>query len=193
MFMRVVMISQLRWILCVAMGLAASGCATSLRSGSECAVEPGALSDRGALAWHPANAIELHDQTGFVDSSVLSQLRREVADVLEAKGLQLREPGGGAQETDLTLKLVFHVRRELTSVVHEGSPCQGTDCWERVDLGSATRFDVHTTGFLAADVYDGTRPVWRGWVERRLHPEDRRRTDQVLREAVPVLFARFPP
>ena len=35
-------------------------------------------------------------------------------------------------------------------------------------MGSATRLDVRTVGFLAADVFYLGEPIWRGWVERPL-------------------------
>ncbi len=82
-------------------------------------------------------------------------------------------------------------RRELQSFSTEQAECP--DCWEPVNPGSSTRMTLQTVGFLTMDVFSEGAPVWRGWVERNLYPDDRGNSQMVLSEAIPRLLEDFPP
>ncbi len=171
------------------------GCATPMDTGSHCVVEPGYLDDQDVFSWYSVPAVDLDDRTGYISPAILRGLERAVVAELEGKGLRFVERREDAEASwpDMQVSLVFRTRREVVSMTMQDSPCKTTDCWERVDMGAAARMEVRTIGFLAADVYYLGEPVWRGWVERTLYPEDRDHADEVVREAIPALFATFPP
>lgn len=166
-----------------------SACQTPMQTGSQCVVPDGYLSGASTFTWHEGKALDVEDRTGYVSPIVERGLNQAVIAELEGKGFQFTEEA----TADFTVKLTLRTRRELISVTIDESPCYDNDCWERVDPGSSTRMDMRTIGFLAADVYVGGEPIWRGWAERNLYPEDRDDAAEVVDEAVPALFETFPP
>ena len=91
------------------------------------------------------------------------------------------------------VSMVLRTRRELASYSSTASPCDTTDCWERVNTGANVRMDIRTVGFLAAEVYVDGQAIWRGWVETTLYPKDRDAAGEVITRAIPKLFESFPP
>ncbi len=175
--------------------LLAAGCATPIDSGSHCTVEPGYLDTQDAFSWYSVPAVDLDDRTGYISPAIVKGLERAVIGELQGKGLKYveRSESQGVVWPDVQVSLVFRVRREVVSMSMNDSPCTSTDCWERVDMGASARMEVRTIGFLAADVYYLGEPIWRGWVERTLYPDDRDNAGEVVREAIPKLFESFPP
>ena len=173
-------------------------CQTPMQTGNQCVVEAGFLSAESTFAWRSQEAIDVDDATGYVSPLMQRGLARAVVAELAGKGFDLVESTpGGASETGalagVEVALTLRTRRELVSMAINESPCVDTDCWERVDMGSSTRMDMRTIGFLAADVFYNGEPIWRGWVERNLYPKDRDEAQAVISEAVPTLFESFPP
>lgn len=188
----------MRQLLLAMLALALTACATPMQTGSQCVVAPGFLSGQSTFTWRSDKVLDLDDGTGYVSPLVEQGLAQAVIAELRGKGFEFVERIEGAsadveQSSDIEVALTLRTRRELVSMTVNESPCVETDCWERVDPGSNTRMDMRTVGFLAADVYFGGEPIWRGWVERNLYPKDRDESDAVVREAVPALFATFPP
>lgn len=173
-----------------------AGCQTPMQVGSQCVVEPGHLDQETSFTWRSDQVIDVVDTTGYVGPLVVSALEQAVVNELQSKGYAL-EPRSSADPDDqwsnVEVELTLNTRRELMAFETSGSVCADTDCWERIDPGSATRMDIRTVGFLAADVYYLGEPVWRGWVETTLFPKDRDRFGEVIARAVPKLFATFPP
>ena len=171
------------------------GCAAPMTKGSHCVVEPGYLGDQSTFSWYSDPVVDLDDRTGYVSPAILQGLEKAVIAEVQGKGFRYveRSDDDAAALPDVQVSLVFRTRREVTSMSVSESPCRTTDCWERVDMGSTTRMEVRTIGFLAADVYYLGEPIWRGWVERTLYPDDRDHADEVIGEAIPALFETFPP
>jgi hypothetical protein len=169
------------------------GCATPMSTGSTCVVEPGYLDQESTFTWRHFAPIDLVDTTGYVSPLMQNALRDAVVSELGGKGFEFVERQDFDQWTDVEVALTLRVRREVASLTINESPCRDNDCWERIDVGSATRMDVQTIGFLAADVYYMGEPIWRGWVERPLFPADRDGSSDVISQAVPALFESFPP
>ena len=167
------------------------GCATPMDTGSHCVVEPGYLDDQDRFTWYSVPAVDLDDRTGYISPAIVRGLEGAVIAELEGKGV--RFSGEEASATDMQVSIVFRVRREVVALEMGDSPCTTTDCWEQVDMGASARMEVRTIGFLAADVYYLGEPVWRGWVERTLYPDDRDHAEEVIQQAIPALFESFPP
>ena len=89
----------------------------------------------------------------------------------------------------------MRLRREIDSTNVYGEELGA--CLDPFCLRSPTdpgvRFLTRTVGFLAADAYFDGKPIWRGWVERTLHPSERDNAGAVIGEALPLLFKDFPP
>jgi hypothetical protein len=169
-----------------------------MQTGNQCVVAPGFLSGASTFTWRSDQALDLDDHTGYISPLMAKGLTQAVTAELQNKGFAFvdRVEGDSAdveQSADIEVALTLRTRRELVSMTINESPCVDTDCWERVDPGAATRMDMRTVGFLAADVYYAGEPIWRGWVERDLFPKDRNQSEVVIRESVPVLFESFPP
>lgn len=180
-----------RWLLVVM--LASGGCAAPMNKGSHCALEPGSLDDARTFTWQAIPPVDLDDKTGYISPIIVEGLEKAAIAELQRKGLTFTEGKPEEVYADLRVALTLRTRREVVSLSRGGSPCETSDCWERIDLGSVDRMEVRTIGFLAADIYYLGQPVWRGWVERTLYPEDRDNADNVLGEAIPALFESFPP
>jgi len=171
-----------------------TGCASApMSTGSHCTVPQGALDGLVNFTWRAVPPVDLQDQTGYVSPVIVKKLEQTVIAELGRKGYGFNDGSLQQAYSDVEVALTFRTRREVASFTTETTPCESSDCWERVDLGSAQRMELRTVGFLAADVYYLGEPVWRGWVERVLYPEDRDHADKVLAEAIPVLFESFPP
>lgn len=171
-----------------------SACAAApMNKGSHCVVEPGSMSGLNTFAWNTVPAVDLNDQTGYVSPVIVKGLERAVIGELKKKGFHFVIETSDGVPADLRVALTFRTRREVLSMTTTESPCDSTDCWERVDMGAAQRMEIQTIGFLAADMYYRGEPVWRGWVERSLYPEDRDHAEKVLGTAIPALFETFPP
>ena len=174
--------------------LALAGCAgTPMNKGSHCVVEPGSMAGLHTVSWQTAPPVDLDDRTGYVSPVIVKGLENAVIAELGKKGFTFLTTVPEGEKADLRVAMTFRTRREVVSMSSTTSPCESTDCWERVDLGSAERMEIRTIGFLAADVYYQDEPVWRGWVERTLYPDDRDHADKVLGTAIPALFESFPP
>jgi len=170
------------------------GCAAApMNTGSHCVVEPGSMAGLQTFTWNAEPPVDLDDPTGYVSPVIVQGLQKAVIGELEKKGFQFIAGKPAEVTADIRVALTFRTRREVVSMTTTTSPCDSTDCWERVDMGAAERMEIRTIGFLAADVYYLDEPVWRGWVERTLYPEDRDHADKVLGTAIPVLFESFPP
>lgn len=177
----------------VMLGLLA-GCASApMTTGSHCSVPAGSLDQMVNFTWRAVPPVELEDPTGYVSPVIVKKLEAAVIAELGKKGYAFQSDSTTEAYRDVEVALTFRTRREVASWTTETTPCDSTDCWERVDLGSAQRMELRTVGFLAADVYFKGEAVWRGWVERVLYPEDRDHADKVLAEAIPALFESFPP
>lgn len=171
-----------------------SGCAAApLNKGSHCSVEPGSMASLKTFTWYAEPPVDLDDHTGYVSPVIVRGLEKAAIGELQKKGFQFLAGKPGEVSADLQVALTFRTRREVVSMTTTSSPCDTTDCWERVDMGTAERMEIRTIGFLAADVYYLGEPVWRGWVERTLYPEDRDHAEKVLGTAIPALFETFPP
>ena len=171
-----------------------SACAAApMNKGSHCTVEPGSMSGLNTFTWNTVPAVDLNDQTGYVSPVIVKGLEQAVIGELKKKGFHFVNETPDGVPADLRVALTFRTRREVLSMTTTNSPCDSTDCWERVDMGTAQRMEIQTIGFLAADVYYRGEPVWRGWVERTLYPEDRDHAEKVLGTAIPALFETFPP
>jgi hypothetical protein len=173
-------------------------CQTPMQTGNQCVVAPGFLSGESTFTWRSQGAIDVDDKTGYVSPLMQKGLAQAVVAEMGRKGFDLVEPTAGDSAASgalagVELALTLRTRRELVSMTVNESPCIDTDCWERVDMGSSTRMDMRTIGFLAADVYYNGEPIWRGWVERNLYPKDRDEAQAVISEAVPALLESFPP
>lgn len=183
-------------VLAAVIGVFLAGCQTPMQTGSQCVVEPGHLAGQSTFTWREGAPVDVIDNTGYVSPIVQSALAQAVVGELEGKGFSYVERTEQARDdewSDVEVALTLRTRRELVSFETGGSPCEDSDCWERIDPGSATRLDVRTIGFLAADVYFMGEPIWRGWVETTLFPKDRDRSNEVIARAVPTLFESFPP
>jgi hypothetical protein len=142
--------------------------------------------------------IDVVDSTGYFSPIMQAALADAVVTELAGKGFEFVERQDSASQdsdqwTDVEVMLTLRLRREVSSLMIDESPCLDQQCWERIDLGSSARADVQTIGFLAADVYHLGQPIWRGWVERILYPADRDSAGDVIAQAVPALFETFPP
>ena len=179
----------MRQLLTVALLFCLAACATPMQTGSQCVVPEGFLADAQTFRWRGETAIQLNDRTGYISPIVERGLVNAVIAEIASKGFTY----AGDSDADFEVALVMRTRRELVSITIDESPCTAADCWERVDPGSSTRMDMRTVGFLAADVYYEGEPIWRGWVERNLYPEDRDNPEGVVSQAVPALFETFPP
>ena len=169
-----------------------AGCATSLQTGSHCTVDDNFLNAQSTYSWHEALAVTLVDETGYISPTIMAQLELSLRQALRNKGLEYRDAASTNNLSDLTIAVSLRIRRELYSVDTSSSTCSHEGCWERIDMGSNTRMDLRTTGFLSADAYYRNEPIWRGWVERWLYPSDRDKALEVLGEALPALFQTFP-
>ncbi len=170
------------------------GCATPMTSGSDCTVEPGALAGMTTFAFRNTPAIDLNDNTGSVSPIHLRQLEEAIITALQMRGFRYID-SPDTERADLEVAVALQVRRELISLRETESPSPNVDCWERIDMGSASTMQVRSTGFMTADIFYLDDPIWRGWVERALSPNDRAR-DQApvtIAESVPKLFEGFPP
>ena len=165
-----------------------AACQTPMQSGSQCLLEPGSLDAASTFSWHFEKPIDVVDDTGYVSPLVVSQLEKAVVAELQGKGFQPTETNA-----DVEISLILRTRRELASYRSSPSPCESSDCWERVDTGANVRMDIRTVGFLAADIYLDGQPIWRGWVETNLYPKDRDASTEVITRAIPKLFESFPP
>jgi len=171
-----------------------SGCASApMTKGSHCSVPEGSLDAMVNFTWRMTPPVDLEDPTGYVSPVILGKLEQAVVAELGRKGYSFSEAAVDQAYRDVEVALTFRTRREVATFTTEPTPCESSDCWERVDLGAAQRMELRTVGFLAADVYYRGEAVWRGWVERVLYPEDRDHADKVLAEAIPALFESFPP
>ena len=171
-----------------------SACAAApMNKGSHCVVEPGSMAGLQTFTWSTVPAVDLIDQTGYVSPVIVKGLENAVIAELKTKGFRFVSETPEGVPADLRIALTFRTRREVLSMTTTNSPCDTTDCWERVDMGAAQRMEIQTIGFLAADVFYRGEPVWRGWVERTLYPEDRDHAGKVLGTAIPALFETFPP
>ena len=173
--------------------IALTGCAAGMNKGSTCVVSEGYLDAETSFTWWDFSEIDVIDSTSYVSPIMQSALRDVVVAELARKGLEFVERGESAQWTDVEVALTLRVWREVVSVTNNELPCQGTRCWEHIDLTSATGVEMQTMGFLAADVYHLGKPIWRGWVERSLYTPDRDTAGEVIAQAVPLLFKTFPP
>lgn len=183
----------MRFLVVVLVALLA-GCASApMTKGSHCSVPQGSLDAMVSFTWRTSPAVDLDDPTGYISPVIVKKLEKAVADELGRKGYTLGDDSLDQAYRDVEVALTFRTRREVASFTTETTPCESSDCWERVDLGASQRMELRTVGFLAADVYYRGEPVWRGWVERVLYPEDRDHADKVLAEAIPALFETFPP
>ena len=165
------------------------GCA-SLDHGAHCIAEPGVLDEERQFVWAADGAVDLIDESGAVSPAIVELLKERVTLELASKGFErVDDP---AQLVNVTVRIYLRTRRELISTGPQGGsvgPCAFPDCWH----DNGRNFSIQTRGFLAADVYYLGRPIWRGWVERGLHPSQRDQARAVIEEAVPLLFAQFPP
>lgn len=171
-----------------------ASCATTMSKGSQCTVDPGYLDAESAYTWYAETAVDVDDDTGFVSPIIVQQLQEAVEDQLSSKGFAYVDPiDSDSIRADVQVRIALRTRRELMAMTIDDVPCAHVDCWERIDTSDHTRFDMRTMGFLTADVYHFGKPIWRGWVERPLYPEDRDKAVEVIRAAVPALFESFPP
>lgn len=168
------------------------GCATPLQTGSHCTVDDSFLNAQTTYSWHEGQAVTLVDETGYISPTIMAQLELGLRRELRNKGLEYIDTGSSNKMSDLTIAVSLRTRRELYSVDTTGPTCTNEGCWERIDMGSNTRMDLRTSGFLSADAYYKDEPIWRGWAERWLYPSDRDKALQVIGEALPALFETFP-
>ena len=169
--------------------LVLGGCQTRIDRGVQCMVEPGALSEAQTFSWLEGEPVKLRDPTGYVSPLAVERLKGAVQAELEGKGLRLFDPSTDLI-SDLAVSLTLRTRRELV-----GTQSSAVDCTQDCEGagGVATRMDIRTIGFLAADVYQADLPVWHAWVETTLYPENRDQVGQVIARVVPALLADFPP
>lgn len=175
-----------------------AACQTPMQTGNQCVVAPGFLAGQSTFTWRADKPIDVNDGTGYISPLMERGLADAVIAELSSKGFSFVEripdvSGLVDQPADIEVALTLRTRRELVSVTVNNSPCLDADCWERIDPGSSTRMDTRTVGFMAADVYFAGEPIWRGWVERDLFPQDRDAAKEVISESVPALFESFPP
>lgn len=175
-----------------------SACQTPMQTGNQCVVAPGFLAGQSTFTWRADKPVDVLDATGYIGPLMERGLAQAVIVELSSKGFSFveRVPDASGlldQPADIEVELTLRTRRELVSVTVNDSPCIEADCWERIDPGSSTRMDTRTVGFMAADVYFAGEPIWRGWVERDLFPQDRDAAELVISESVPALFESFPP
>ena len=168
--------------------LLVGACATPVSSGSQCVVEPGYLSEKVLFSWTGDDAVVVYDDTGYVSPLAVDSLEERMIEHLAGKGFEFVDDAANAE---FTLSINLSTRRELVSATIDAT--RDADRWEPVQLSDGARFDLRTVGFLSADAFVDGKPIWRGWVERNLYPKDRDQADLVIGEAVPLLFATFPP
>jgi len=175
---------RLAWVLLI---LICSGCATPIRSGSQCPVPPDYLRSLTTFTWHGDKAWQISDTTGFVSPLLEHELRRQFELSMANKGYRLvQKPEQARLQVAITLRL----RRELTDYAVDAEPC--TNCWESVAPSTNVRMKVDTVGFMALDAFANGEPVWRSWVEQRLYPRDRKRAHQLLTHAITKLLQDLP-
>ncbi len=178
----------MRYLTTLVLLCALAGCQTPMQTGSQCVVPSGYLAGESLYSWRNGQAIDVVDGTGYVSPIIEKSLVGSVEKELQGKGFSA-QPGA-----DLEFALTLRTRRELVSFDSQDPICGPEhDCWERIDMGSQTRMDVRTIGFLAADAYFEGEPIWRGWVETTLYPKDRDGAAEVIERAVVELFETFPP
>lgn len=179
----------------IALLLALFGCASSVQQGSHCSVEEGFLATQDSYRWRGGEAIRVVDDTGYISPAIAAELEAATVAELRSKGFVLNEQVPGQISEGLELQLTLRVRREIDSTNVYGEELSA--CHEPFCLHSPTdpgvRFLTRTVGFLAADAYFDGKPIWRGWVERNLHPSERDNAGQVIGLALPLLLKDFPP
>ena len=185
-------------LIILAVLLVLGACQTPMQTGNQCVVAPGFLAGQSTFTWRTDTPVDIYDATGYISPLMERGLAEAVIAELSSKGFsfveRVADPSGLVdQPADIEVALTLRTRRELVSVTVNESPCLEADCWERIDPGSSTRMDTRTVGFMAADVYFAGEPIWRGWVERDLFPQDRNAAEEVIGESVPALFESFPP
>lgn len=169
-----------------------SGCAATMDTGSHCSVDPNFLGTENTFTWSDSGAIKLIDESGYISPAIVEQLKSAVVSELGDKGFRFVAEPTAAAPVDVRVQLYLRARREMLATTNNGYPCNYPDCW-RPASNSSVQMDVHTIGFLAADVYYQDKPIWRGWVERNLFPSERDKAAAVIEQAVPALFETFPP
>jgi hypothetical protein len=188
-------LKSVRWVVAITTLMFLTACQTPMQAGSQCVLEPGSLNDARTFTWFGEEAIDVVDTTGYISPIVEKYLAQSVVAEMNSKGISFSEDPNGLDPTndDLSVAITLRTRRELVSFETAPNPCQDVDCWERIDPGAATRMDIRTIGFLAADIYYRGEAVWRGWVETSLFPKDRDNAEEVIAKAIPKLFESFPP
>lgn len=169
------------------------GCATPQSQGSHCIVDAGYLDNQSTYYWKTAEPVVVYDETGYVSPTITKMLEQAAVMELANKGFVLTDREADRLENHVDIALTLSTRREVSTLIIDGQPCYRGDCWDRIEAGSVTRMEARTIGFLSADVYYDGVPIWRGWVERELHPSDRDNAGQVIALALPALFESFPP
>ena len=167
--------------------LALTGCAAQVDQGSQCIVESGYLDSRLTYRWRNDPPIQVYDEFNYVGPVLQELLRDRVVAHLASLGYAYSD----SAEATFELGLDLSTRRELQSLSRDLDVV--VERGEVAVLGGADQFMVRSVGFISADVYVDGRPIWRGWVEQILYPRDRDRAASVIEDAVPRLFAAFPP
>ncbi len=172
-----------------------AGCAATVQQGSHCTVEEGFLAAQDSYQWRDGLAIHVVDETGYISPAITAELEAATITELQRKRFAMEEFDSATASQGLELQLTLRVRREIDSTNvygEEMGACRDPFC-VRSPSDPGVRFLTRTVGFLAADAYFDGKPIWRGWVERNLHPSERDKAGKVISEALPLLFKDFPP
>jgi len=174
--------------------LLVGGCATNMLAGSHCSNDEQAFANNYTYQWHSARDVKLIDESGYISPAILEQLRKRVELEMANKGYKLMDDESDGAPADLVLQLYVQARRELRDSGAYGElvgPCSYPSCWQ-ASHNPSLRMHVQTIGFVAADIYQGDKAIWRGWVERTLHPTERDKALPLIESAVTLLFAKLP-
>lgn len=183
------------YLLLFSLAALVSGCASTIQQGSHCSVEEGFLTSQDAYRWRDDLPIRIIDETGYISPMIAAELEASAIAELEAKGFVLAEQGADQDQAGLEIQLALRVRREIDSANVYGEElgaCRDPYC-VRSPTDPGVRFLTRTIGFLTADAYFDGKPIWRGWVEKTLHPSERDNAGAVIGKAMPLLFTDFPP
>ncbi len=168
-------------LMCVLFVCACAG----MQSGSECYIEESTLSQYSSFSWLHSSPVLVYDDSQTISPLMTAELQAQVRAGFERAGYEYFETG---EYIDFYISIVVSTQQVVDETIYFPGR------YHTNDTVVEKRERVHTTGFVAVDVFDGEtgEPRWRGWAQRPLRLDDRRDSREAVEDIVRSILVEFP-
>ncbi|MGI9329611.1 MAG: DUF4136 domain-containing protein [Gammaproteobacteria bacterium] len=178
-------------------GLLIVSCATTMRATTDFDASVD-FSAYETFSWIDSNPLISSVTQRPLSPLVVGRLKAETRELLSASGLRFVED---PTEADLAVAFTIGSREGIritsypTRNFRTGPRGRRDYRWNNYWSGNQIRTRQYTEGQLAVDLFDVTeaRPVWHGTTATRITRGDRESPDELIRQALEAIFAKFPP